>query len=65
MISGSGDALPKRGFVLQGRHAIRVQVLDEIPPEQFAGDDAESLSQQARAVMAEALGQPAGPDASA
>lgn len=58
VISGTGDALPKRGIVLQGRHAIRVRILDPIAPEHFAGDDAEALSQQVRAMMAEALGQP-------
>src|SRR5439155_1280932 len=31
VIEGTASALPKRGFVLQGRHAIRVRVRDEIP----------------------------------
>ena len=31
VISGTADALPKRGFVLRGRHPIRISVLDPIP----------------------------------
>ena len=65
VISGSGDALPKRGFVLQGRHEIRVRVLDEIPPEAFTGLDADALSHRVRVVMAEALGQDPEPTPSA
>ena len=29
VLTGTGDALPKRGFVLRGRHPIRLRVLDE------------------------------------
>ena len=35
-ITGTADALPKRGFVLQGRHPVRIRVLDPIPPDCFA-----------------------------
>jgi 1-acyl-sn-glycerol-3-phosphate acyltransferase len=31
VIEGTARALPKRGFVLQGRHPIAIRVLDEIP----------------------------------
>jgi 1-acyl-sn-glycerol-3-phosphate acyltransferase len=31
VVEGTANALPKRGFVLQGRHEIRVRVLPEIP----------------------------------
>ncbi|MCP3984552.1 MAG: 1-acyl-sn-glycerol-3-phosphate acyltransferase [bacterium] len=55
-IDGSGDALPKRGFVLRGRHRIRMSVLGEIPVEEL-GDDEEALSDRVRAQMAEHLGQ--------
>jgi len=57
LLRGSGDALPKRGFVLQGRHPIRVSVLDPIPPESFAGLSAEALSQRVRSTMAKELGE--------
>src|SRR6266481_898780 len=36
VVEGTAEALPKRGFVLQGRHEIRVRVLDEIPYPSFA-----------------------------
>lgn len=36
VVQGTANALPKRGFVLRGRHAIRVRVLDEIPHRSFA-----------------------------
>lgn len=57
VIKGSGDALPKRGFVLQGRHAISVTVLDPIMPEDFEGMTAEDLSDHVRAILADELGE--------
>ncbi len=36
VLEGTGSALPKRGFVLRGRHDIRIRVLDEIPYAEFA-----------------------------
>jgi len=57
-IVGTGDALPKRGFVLQGRHAIRVSVLDEISAEQVAQTPVETLTRSAYARIAKALGAP-------
>jgi 1-acyl-sn-glycerol-3-phosphate acyltransferase len=57
VIHGSGNALPKRGFVLRGKHAIRVTVLDPILPEEFAGASIEGLMDRVRSQMAEALGQ--------
>jgi 1-acyl-sn-glycerol-3-phosphate acyltransferase len=55
LLRGSGDALPKRGFVLQGRHPIRITILDPIPPESFTGLSAEELSERVRALMAKEL----------
>ena len=48
VIEGTASALPKRGFVLQGRHAIRVRVLDEIPPATFSGAPVEDVAQAVR-----------------
>jgi 1-acyl-sn-glycerol-3-phosphate acyltransferase len=62
VIRGTGDALPKRGFVLQGRHAIRITVLDPILPEQFAHLSPEALMQSVRARMAAELGEPEHPE---
>ena len=56
VIHGSGNALPKRGFVLHGKHSIRVAVLDPIPPEDFGPASAEQLMGRVRSRMAEALG---------
>jgi 1-acyl-sn-glycerol-3-phosphate acyltransferase len=52
VISGTADALPKRGFVLQGRHPIRIGVLDPIPHEQFADMSVEELTDYVRDVIA-------------
>jgi len=55
-LDGTADALPKRGFVLQGRHQIRVQILDEIPPEAFEGETVEAITARVREQIAKALG---------
>jgi len=55
VIQGTSDALPKRGFVLHGRHAIRITVLDPIPPESFEDLSAEELTERVRARIAETL----------
>jgi len=56
VIQGTSDALPKRGFVLQGRHPIRIMVLDPIPPESFADLSAEELTERVREKIAKVLG---------
>jgi len=57
VVYGTSDALPKRGFVLQGRHAIRIRVLDEIPHGSFADKPVEVLTQEVRDLLAAELGQ--------
>jgi 1-acyl-sn-glycerol-3-phosphate acyltransferase len=47
VVEGTAHALPKRGFVLQGRHAIRIRVLDAIP---VGGLDAATPDEIAAAV---------------
>lgn len=54
VIAGTSNALPKRGFVLQGRHPITVRILDPIPPERFEGMSPEDLTEQVRGLIAEA-----------
>jgi 1-acyl-sn-glycerol-3-phosphate acyltransferase len=44
VVQGTAEALPKHGFVLRGRHAIRIRVLDEIPWESFADLTVEALT---------------------
>ena len=53
VVQGTSRALPKRGFVLRGRHDIRVRVLDEMAPE--AGETSEQLTARVRERIAEEL----------
>ena len=55
VIEGTADALPKRGFVLRGRHPIRISVLEEIPPAHFEGGSAEQLTAQSQELIAKHL----------
>lgn len=57
VISGTSNALPKRGFVLRGRHPILIQVLDPIPYESFADESVEDLCDRVRTLIAAELGE--------
>ena len=57
VISGTADARPKRGCVLQGRHPVRSRVLDPIPPERFADMTVEQLTTHVREWIADASGE--------
>jgi len=57
VIDGTADALPKRGFVLRGRHAIRVRVLDEVPYESFADKPMDVVIDQIRSRFVAELGE--------
>lgn len=57
VIQGTSEALPKRGFVLRGRHRIHVKILDEIPYESFADAPAETLITRVHGIIAAELGQ--------
>jgi len=54
-IQGTADALPKRGFVLRGRHPIRITILEEIPAASFEGGSPEQLGEQTRELIAKHL----------
>jgi len=56
LVEGTAFALPKRGFVLQGRHPISVRVLDEIPHEEFAGLPVEAVTRRVWELFAKELG---------
>jgi 1-acyl-sn-glycerol-3-phosphate acyltransferase len=56
VVQGTADALPKRGFVLQGRHEIRLRVLDELAPESFADEPPEETAQRVQALIGAHLG---------
>ena len=55
VLHGTSDALPKRGFVLQGRHAISVDVLEPVRPETFADASVEELTERVRDRIAVAI----------
>jgi 1-acyl-sn-glycerol-3-phosphate acyltransferase len=57
VILGTADALPKRGFVLQGRHPIRIRVLDPIPHERVEHMSADELTAHVRNMMASEIGE--------
>ena len=57
LIEGTADALPKRGFVLRGRHPLRITVLEPWPYERFAGLGPEALAAAMREHVAEHLGE--------
>jgi 1-acyl-sn-glycerol-3-phosphate acyltransferase len=59
VLDGTANALPKHGFVLQGRHQIRITILDEIPPDAFAGISVEELTERVRSLIAGRLGESA------
>jgi len=56
VIDGTADALPKRGFLLRGRHAIRVRVLEPLAPPWSPGTEAAALRLAARERIARELG---------
>ncbi len=60
-IEGTANALPKRGFVLQGRYRLGLTVLDPIPYAAFAGDSVEQLTERVRDRIARQVepGEPA------
>ena len=60
LVEGTAKALPKRGFVLQGRFPIRVRVLDEIPYSEFANQSVEEVMESVRNRFAHELGEPTG-----
>jgi 1-acyl-sn-glycerol-3-phosphate acyltransferase len=52
VLQGTSNALPKQGFVLQGRHPISIKVLDRLPPESFADMSVEELTEHVRNLIA-------------
>ncbi len=57
VVQGTANALPKRGFVLRGRHPIRISVLDEVPVESFESQSATQLTESVREIIAKRLGR--------
>ena len=57
VVQGTAQALPKRGFVLQGRHTICIRVLDAIPFPSFAQTPVETFMHSVRERFATELGE--------
>ena len=55
VVRGTAEALPKRGFILQGRHAISIEVLDPIPANEVADRSAEEMTEYVRTILVDAL----------
>ena len=55
VLHGTSDALPKRGFILQGRHPISIRVLDRIPYEEFSKMSVDDLTRYVRGIIAAEL----------
>jgi 1-acyl-sn-glycerol-3-phosphate acyltransferase len=58
VIEGTANALPKHGFVLRGRHAIRLRVLDEVPWTAIAERPVDAVVAEFEALYARVLGEP-------
>lgn len=55
VIEGTHEALPKRGFLLRGRHDIHLTVLDPLHPEDFEGCEPRELAEHVREIIGEHL----------
>ncbi len=55
VVRGTADALPKRGFILQGRHAISIEILDPIPADEVAERSTEKMMEHVRTILIDAL----------
>ena len=57
VVEGTANALPKHGFVLRGRHAIRVRVLDPVPAAAIADRPVDSVVAEFETLYARVLGE--------
>jgi 1-acyl-sn-glycerol-3-phosphate acyltransferase len=57
VIEGTGSALPRKGFLLEGKHRLRIRVLPEIPFRAFETCDDRELAERIRDRFAAELGQ--------
>ncbi|HTO06481.1 MAG TPA: lysophospholipid acyltransferase family protein [Myxococcota bacterium] len=54
-LDGTARALPKRGYLLQGRHPIRVRLLAPLDPATYGSETPESLAERVRQIIAREL----------
>lgn len=55
LIDGTGDILPKHGFIFRNRRNVRIRVLDPVFPGQFGTGDPEELALRIQAIMVKAM----------
>lgn len=55
LIDGTGDILPKNGFIFRSRRVVRIRVLDPIFPGQFNTGDPEELAVRIQSLMVKAM----------
>jgi 1-acyl-sn-glycerol-3-phosphate acyltransferase len=55
VLRGTAEALPKRGFMLRGRHAISIEILDSIPAEGIAACSPDEMADRVRTMLIDAL----------
>ena len=55
LISGTGDALPKRGILLRGKQHMQVRILPPVLPDTFRGKTAEQLAKEVFVSMSTSL----------
>jgi 1-acyl-sn-glycerol-3-phosphate acyltransferase len=57
LIDGTGDILPKKGFIFGSRSVVRIRVLDPIFPGNFKTGDPDELAAMVQAQMVSAMAQ--------
>ena len=58
VIQGTAAALPKKGFILRGKQAIRIRILEPVSPPWSAGTDAKALRTMTHArITGEMIGE--------
>jgi len=55
LIDGTGDLLPKYGFIFSGGHQLRIKVLDPVTPESFSSAVPEELALRFSTLMVDEL----------
>ncbi len=55
VLDGTGESLPKKGFVIHKKTPVKVRVLDPVMPSEFSDLDSRALSNKIRDLMESAL----------
>lgn len=57
LLDGTGESLPKKGFVIHKKTPIRIRVLDPVNPEDFEQMESRELGNKIRGIMESALNE--------